>query len=568
MKTSGTDRTPPLGEMLVAQGVITGEQLQSALARPREEGVRLGAVMKAMGLVSDEEILGTVSRQMGVPVLFLSDPLLELTRVTDALPLKFLQAHHVFPLKFEGLRLSVVMADPSDVYTQDSIRMRLGCPLDVYLGDEQEIGHALERCYGSGSAMDLIVRDISTDDGGPTDDEDVAHLKDLASEAPVIRLVNMVIARAVDDCASDIHIEPFEGLLRVRYRIDGLLVDREAPPRRLQAAIISRVKLMAKMNIAERRLPQDGRIRTAVDGRDLDIRVSTIPTVYGESVAMRLLDRSSLRLGLDELGFGPDDRTVFEGLIRRPHGIILVTGPTGSGKTTTLYSALHTINSVERKIITVEDPVEYQLHGVNQIQVKPSIGLTFAAGLRHILRQDPDVILVGEVRDRETAEIAIHAALTGHLVLSTLHTNDAAGAITRLLEMGIEPYLVTSTLLAVLAQRLVRKICRHCRYPVAALASSARSVGGAGESFASEQGFQGRGCPECHGQGYRGRIGIYELLVMRDELRTVMLGSSDANALRDQAIAFGMETLWQDGWGKVAKGVTTRDELLRVTQES
>ncbi|MBM3855963.1 MAG: type II secretion system protein GspE [Verrucomicrobia bacterium] len=497
----------------------------------------------------------------------LNDPLLELTRVTEALPVKFLQANHVFPLKQDAQRVAVVMADPLDVYTVDSIRMRLNREVEVYLGDEQDIAKALDRCYEAGSTMETIAREVSTDDPSADETDDVAHLTDLASEAPVIRLVNLIIARAVEDRASDIHIEPFEGPLRVRYRIDGLLVDREAPPRRLQAAVMSRIKLMAKMNIAERRLPQDGRIRTVVEGRDLDIRVSTIPTVYGESVVMRLLDRSNLQLGLDQLGFGSDHQSAFEGLIKRPHGIILVTGPTGSGKTTTLYSALQTINSVERKIITVEDPVEYQLHGINQIQVKPSIGLTFASGLRHILRQDPDVILVGEIRDRETAEIAIHAALTGHLVLSTLHTNDAASAVTRLLEMGIEPYLVTSTLLAVLAQRLVRKICVHCRAPLALEGRGSAAEEG-GQVLAAQAGFYGRGCPDCRDQGFRGRIGIYELLVMRDELRAAMLHQSDANAIRDRAIAGGMRTLWQDGWEKVIAGVTTRDELLRVTQES
>jgi len=547
---------PRLGEWLVCQGVITDGQLQSALTRHQQEGQRLGAVLQAMGLVSGEEILEAVSGQVGTPYVSLSDPAVELTRVTDALPVKFLQAHKIFPWKFDGQTLAVVMADPSDVYTLDSVRIRLGCSVQVYLGDEGDIAKALDQYYGSGTAMDRIIRDIATEDGeGTQGDDDIAHLKDLASEAPVIRLVNLIVAKAVDERASDIHVEPFEGLVRVRYRIDGILADREAPPRRLQAAVISRIKLMAKMNIAERRLPQDGRIRTVVEGRDLDIRVSTIPTVHGESVVMRLLDRASLRLGLTDLGFSDADRRVFDGLIRRPHGIILVTGPTGSGKTTTLYASLQTINSVERKIITVEDPVEYQLQGINQIQVKPSIGLTFASGLRHILRQDPDVILVGEIRDQETAEIAMHAALTGHLVLSTLHTNDAASAITRLLEMGIEDYLVSSTVLAVLAQRLVRTICRHCRVAEAALPGDASA------------GYRGSGCVECNGNGYRGRVGIYELLLMRDELRTALLGKADANRLRDKAVQQGMRTLYQDGWDKVARGVTTREELFRVTQE-
>lgn len=545
-----------LGEMLVGQGVITEGQLHAALSRHQQGGERLGAVLKAMGLVSGEEVLEALSGQIGVPYVSLSDPAVELTRATDALPVKFLQAHKIFPWKFEGQALAVVMADPLDVYTLDSVQIRLGRPVHAYLGDEADIAKALDQYYGSGTAMDRIIRDIATEDGERAQGEDdVAHLTDLASEAPVIRLVNLIVAKAVDERASDIHVEPFEGLLRVRYRIDGILVDREAPPRRLQAAVISRIKLMAKMNIAERRLPQDGRIRTAVEGRDLDIRVSTMPTVHGESVVMRLLDRASLRLGLTDMGFSEADRRVFDGLIRRPYGIILVTGPTGSGKTTTLYAALQTINSVDRKIITIEDPVEYQLHGINQIQVKPSIGLTFASGLRHILRQDPDVILVGEIRDQETAEIAMHAALTGHLVLTTLHTNDAASAITRLLEMGIEDYLVSSTVLAVLAQRLVRTICRQCRVAEAALPGDAAG------------GYRGSGCVECNGSGYRGRVGIYELLLMKDELRTALLGKADANRLRAQAVQQGMRRLYQDGWDKVAQGITTREEVLRVTQE-
>ena len=567
MTMTTASKKPQLGDMLIERGVVTDVQLQSALARHRHEGTRLGAVMRAMGLVSNEEILETVSRQVGVPYVSLSDASRELTRVTEVLPLKFLQAHHVFPLAFDGQVLTVVMADPSDVYTLDSIRFSLGCQVRVCLGDEQEIAKALDQYYGTGTAMDRIIRDISEDGEGQGQDNDVAHLKDLASEAPVIRLVNLLIAKAVDGRASDIHIEPFEGQLRVRYRIDGMLVDTESPPRRLQAAIISRVKLMAKMNIAERRLPQDGRIRMDVAGRDLDLRVSTIPTVYGESVVMRLLDRASIRLRLDELGFPAPIQTAIEGLIRRPHGILLVTGPTGSGKTTSLYAALQTINSVDRKIITIEDPVEYQLHGINQIQVKASIGLTFASGLRHILRQDPDVILVGEIRDRETAEIAIHAALTGHLVLSTLHTNDAAGAITRLLDMGVADYLLSSTLLAVLAQRLVRKICSQCR----ALQSDGDSLGAEDQSGVVRSVITplscSQGCPNCHGSGYRGRLGIYELLLMDDTLRQSVLNKPDANALRNQAILRGMQTLWQDGWNKVAEGVTTREELMRVTQE-
>ena len=564
VKMISKGRRRSVEEILLERGALTVEQLQEALARQKEEGGHLGQILHEMGLISEDELLETLSLQLGIPSLSLSDPELPLHRATDAFPLKFMQQYRFFPLKLENGVLTVVMSNPTDVYTIDSIRLRLGCEVNVYLGSEREILKALEKYYGSSSSMERIIRDIEDEGVSAEGEEDVAHLKDLASEAPVIRLVNLLIAKAVEGRASDIHIEPFEGKLRVRYRIDGVLMDTESPPKRLQAAVISRVKLMAKMNIAERRLPQDGRIRMEVGGKDLDIRVSTVPTIYGESVVMRLLDRASVLLGLDELGFPEEAQHKFEALIRRPHGILLVTGPTGSGKTTTLYAALREINSVERKIITIEDPVEYQLEGVNQIQVKPKIGLTFASGLRHIVRQDPDVILVGEIRDRETAEIAIHAALTGHLVLSTLHTNDAAGAITRLLDMGIEDYLVSSTLVGVLAQRLVRRICSNCKAPYVPEEGAFQhpAVGTRGLRL-----FKGRGCPECHFTGYFDRMGIFELLVMEEDLQRLILEKADANVIREKAVGLGMKTLWQDGWAKVVAGITTLEEVLRVTQE-
>ncbi|MFN3476439.1 MAG: type II secretion system ATPase GspE [Candidatus Methylomirabilales bacterium] len=568
----GVGKRRSLEEILLERGTLTVEQLQEALARQREGGGHLGRILQEMGLVSEEEFLEVMSLHLGIPSLSLSDPELPLHRATDAFPLKFMQQYRFFPLKFEKGILTVVMSDPTDVETIDSIRFRLGCEVKVYLGSEREILKALEKYYGASSSMERIIRDLE-DEGVSAEEgeEDVAHLKDLASEAPVIRLVNLLIAKAVEGRASDIHIEPFEGRLRVRYRIDGVLMDAESPPKRLQAAVISRIKLMARMNIAERRLPQDGRIRIEVGGKDLDIRVSTVPTIYGESVVMRLLDRASVLLDLSELGFPQEAEQQFEALIRKPHGILLVTGPTGSGKTTTLYAALRALNSVEKKIITIEDPVEYQLEGVNQIQVKPKIGLTFASGLRHIVRQDPDVILVGEIRDRETAEIAIHAALTGHLVLSTLHTNDAAGAITRLLDMGIEDYLVSSTLIGVLAQRLVRRICSNCKAPyVPEEGAFQPSTPNAQHPALGMKGlrlFKGQGCPECHFTGYFGRMGIFELLVMEEGLQRLILEKADANAIREKAVALGMKTLWQDGWAKVMAGMTTLEEVLRVTQE-
>ena len=561
--------TQSLEEVLLERGAITADQLQTAQAKQREGGGRLDRVLIESAMVSEDDLLEVMSVRLGVPRVSPADSSLAPQRLTGLFPLKFMQQYHVFPLAKEGGVLSLVMSDPTDVDTLDTIRFQAGCDLKVYLGSQREILQALDRYYGASSSMERIVQDIE-DDGGAAEEgaEDVAQLKDLASEAPVIRLVNLLISKAAELRASDIHIEPFEAALRVRYRIDGVLVDTDSPPKRLQAAVISRVKLMGKMNIAERRLPQDGRIRTQVGGKDLDIRVSTIPTIYGESVVMRLLDRSTVLLGLDELGFPPSAQQRFEALVARPHGIILVTGPTGSGKTTTLYAALQQINGVEKKIITIEDPVEYQLEGVNQIQVKPRIGLTFASGLRHIVRQDPDVILVGEIRDRETAEIAIHAALTGHLVLSTLHTNDAAGAITRLLDMGIEDYLVASTLLAVLAQRLVRKVCAVCKIPYVPEAKVLDEFGIQGGGSSKPQLYRGNGCDACGQTGYRGRMGIFELLVVEESLQRLILSKRDANAIRAEGMALGMTTLWQDGGKKVAAGLTTPEEVLRVTREA
>jgi general secretion pathway protein E len=398
------------------------------------------------------------------------------------------------------------------------------------------------------------------------DEEDVEHLRDMASEAPVIRLVNQILSRAVEQRASDIHVEPFENELRVRYRIDGVLHDVDPPSRALTAAIISRIKLMAKLNIAERRLPQDGRIKIRLVGREIDLRVSSLPTLYGESVVLRILDRSSIVVDLDRLGMPRDTLAQFTHMIEQPHGLLLVTGPTGSGKTTTLYGALDKINSPEMKIITIEDPVEYQLRGVNQIHVRSQIGLTFASGLRSIVRQDPDVIMVGEIRDPETAEIAIQAALTGHLVLATLHTNDAAGAVSRLLDMGVEDYLLASSLIGVLAQRLVRVLCVVCKKAVPAGPELAREHGIAGaESLQTV--YEEVGCRECAGTGYRGRSGIYELLPVNEDIRKMILARKPADQIKHTAVEQGMRTLRDDGWRKVAEGVSTVGEVLRVTQD-
>jgi general secretion pathway protein E len=448
----------------------------------------------------------------------------------------------------------------------DDLRQSTGLDVRLVVCLPEAITEAIDRTYegGSTTALQRIVEGMEDDVRGDGD-EDVNHLRDMAFEAPVVRLVNLLVENAIASEASDIHIEPFEDTLRIRYRIDGILYDQEAPPRRLQAAVTSRIKIMAEMNIAERRLPQDGRIRVTLHGRRVDIRVSTIPTVHGESIVMRLLDRSSVFLPMERLGFTPQMLARFEKLITRPHGILLVTGPTGSGKTTTLYAALDKINSPDRKIITVEDPVEYQLKGVNQIPVKPKIGLTFASGLRHIVRQDPDVILVGEIRDLETAEISIQASLTGHLVFSTLHTNDAPSAVTRLQDMGVEPYLLSSVLEGVLAQRLVRRICQVCRIPDTPSAADIEALGI--EADPHTKLFRGRGCDDCRGTGYRGRTGIYELFAITEDVRSLIIRRASSREIRRLAIETGMVTLRQDGWARAVDGVTTIEEVLRVTQE-
>jgi len=514
----------------------------------------------------DEETIRHLSQQLGIPYLsILQYP--ENPYRCNNLSYKFLKQNKIFPLSLKDNVLSIAVADPRDVYTLDAIRLATGHQLEIYLSTERDILESLEKYYGAGvDSMEEIIEDIETTDLGalPGEEEDVDHLRDMASEAPVIRLVNLIITRAIESRASDIHIEPFENKLKVRYRIDGMLHDVESPPIRLKAAITSRIKIMAKLNIAERRLPQDGRLKLRVGGNEIDFRVSTIPTMFGESIVMRLLNREKLILNLEELGFSPQTLATFESLIKRPYGMILVTGPTGSGKTTTLYAALEKINSPEKKIITVEDPVEYQLEGVNQIQVKPQIGLTFASGLRSIVRQDPDIILIGEIRDAETAEIAIQSALTGHLVFSTLHTNDAPGAITRLLEMGMEDYLLASSLIGVVAQRLVRIICPHCKEPLPPQEVMDEEIR---EVLGNLTTYQGKGCEQCAYTGYLGRSGIFEILPITEEIKSLIVKRADSGTIKEVALKQGMKTLREDGWEKVRQGITTIAEVLRVTQE-
>ena len=557
---------PRLGEILVQARVVTDELLQEALARAGEERQRLGEALVAMGAASADDVLKAVAAQQELPYLS-AEELPSTPPALKELSPKYLRQYVACPIAVEGTTVTVATADPTNPLLLDDLEQTLSLAIKLCVAPGPAILEAIERAYGANTALQKIVEGMGSGaDRHAEPEDDVDHLRDLAFEAPVVRLVNLLIEEALAADASDIHIEPFEDSLRVRYRIDGLLYDQEAPPRRLQAALTSRIKIMAELNIAERRLPQDGRIRvTGVGGRRVDIRVSTVPTIHGESIVMRLLDRSSVFLPFDRLGFSSPTARAFEMLIRQPHGILLVTGPTGSGKTTTLYAALDKINRADLKIITVEDPVEYQLKGVNQIPVRPKIGLSFAAGLRHIVRQDPDVIMVGEIRDLETAEIAIQSALTGHLVFSTLHTNDAPGAVTRLQDMGCEPYLLSSVLTGVLAQRLVRRICQACRAPDHPDPAELLALG-ITDATGLEL-FRGKGCDECRGTGYRGRTGIYELFKISDATRSLIVQKVPGGEIRRHAVGHGMITLREDAWAKACAGLTTVAEILRVTQE-
>ena len=487
-------------------------------------------------------------------------------QLPDSIPLRFLKHYHVIGLSHNDA-ITVALMDPEDRFVIDALKLATGKDIVAKVGLLSEIDAALEVQYGEGhSQMDKLIDDLGGDDLG---EEDLEHLKDLASEAPVIKMVNLIMQRAIETRASDIHIEPFEETLKVRLRVDGVLKEIDAPSVKSTAAVISRIKIMAKLNIAERRLPQDGRIKVQMLGKELDLRVSTIPTMYGESLVIRLLDKENTVLDFAALGFSGKHLEQFVGVLSQPHGIILITGPTGSGKSTTLYAALKQLNTSERKIITVEDPVEYQMEGVNQIQAKPQIGLTFASALRSIVRQDPDVIMIGEMRDLETARIAVQSALTGHLVLSTLHTNNAAGGVTRLLDMGLEEYLLTSTVNGILAQRLVRKLCPACKQRYTPSADIIDSMGL--RRYAPEGDivlYKPVGCASCGDLGYRGRLAIIEFLLMTDPLRKLIMAHEEAGAIQKLAIEEGMSTMYENGLVKALQGITTLEEVLRVTSET
>ncbi|MCL1635095.1 type II secretion system ATPase GspE [Luteimonas sp. SX5] len=550
---------------LTAKGRLKDADLARARRLQEEAGGSLLSLLARLGLVSERDHAATAAEVLDLPLVSAKDAP-ELPPEGVALSTKFMKQFHVCPIGTTDIQVGVMMADPQDAYALDAVRLATQREVKVAVALRSEIDDLIERWYGQGrSAMGAIVE---TAEGESGDIDDVEHLRDLASEAPVIRLVNLVIQRAVEMRASDIHIEPFENRLKVRYRIDGVLEEGESPPSNLTAAVISRIKIMAKLNIAERRLPQDGRIMLRVQGKELDLRVSTVPTAHGESVVMRLLDRETVVFDFERLGFTDNFLPQFQKVLDQPHGILLVTGPTGSGKTTTLYTALSKLNTADVKIITVEDPVEYQIEGINQIQAKPQIGLDFANALRSIVRQDPDIIMIGEMRDLETARIAIQSALTGHLVLSTLHTNNAAGGITRMLDMGVEDYLLTSTVNGILAQRLVRRLePTHAeRYP-----ASPEEIEKFGLRRYQPQGeiylYRPRGSALAP-TGYLGRTTIMEFLVMNDELRRAVMRHAGMGEIEQLARQSGMRTMYEDGIVKALAGTTTIEEVLRVTEDA
>lgn len=557
-----------LGEILCERGKLDVANLERALRiQEADKQARLDDILVKAGMVSERDVVEALSTHLDVPVALMADyP--ELPVLEERVAVKFIKQAKVLPLHEDDQHLVLAMVDPQDEYVLNAFRLVTHRKIKVRLAVPTELDAAFERLYGSGkSSMDQIVGEVETRDDAEGN-EDLQQLKELASEAPIIRLVSLIISHALQARASDIHIEPFENRLIVRYRVDGVMHEVESPPRRFSAAVISRIKIMASLDIAERRLPQDGRIKLRIQGKEVDLRVSTVPTMHGESVVMRILDKSGTTLDFAKLGFDPKVLQRFLEVLMRPHGIVLVTGPTGSGKTTTLYTALDRLNNPDLKILTVEDPVEYQMEGINQIQVKPQIGLTFASALRSIVRQDPDVIMIGEIRDLETAQIAVQAALTGHMVLSTLHTNDAASTINRMLDMGMDDYLLTSTVNGILAQRLVRTLCTHCREAHPALPEVVEEMQLRRYTQADPVLlYRPVGCNECGGTGYMGRISIVELLVMSDTIRSMIMRHVTAGEIRQQAIAEGMQTMYENGLSKTVVGVTTIEEVLRVTRE-
>ncbi|MEZ4485462.1 MAG: type II secretion system ATPase GspE [Syntrophotaleaceae bacterium] len=558
----------PLGEILQQHHDVPAAAIDQALAAQQQSDLRLGELLVQTKAISPATLAKALALQLDLPF---HDQLSELAEdeLLKLIPIGFAKEHRVFPIKRKADQLLLATADPLDGRALNDLTALTGCRLEIVVASGEEILKAINRSYEqhAGTAQNVAEEISDSGENGLSAKLEPADLLDASDEGPIIRFVNSMLTHAYKERASDIHIEPFETELVVRYRIDGILYEVLRPPTKAQASISSRIKIMANLNIAEKRLPQDGRFGVRIAGKDVDVRVSTLPTAFGERIVLRLLDKSSNVLTLKEIGMGPELLQRVHGMIRKSHGIFLVTGPTGSGKTTTLYAALSLLNSREKNIITVEDPIEYQLDGVGQIQVNPKIELTFAAGLRSILRQDPDIIMVGEIRDAETAEIAVQSALTGHMVFSTLHTNDAAGALTRLVEMGIEPFLAASSIVGILAQRLVRKLCPHCRQAYRPSPELLREAGLMQDLPADGVLYRETGCDQCMGIGYRGRTGIYELMSVDERVRDLLLQNRDAAAIKQAGLAAGMISLREAGIAKALAGETSIEEVLRVTQE-
>ena len=567
-----------LGEMLVKENIISNDNLEKALKKQETENGSLGRVIVEMGLASEWEMAAAIGKQLKVPFITLSHYEID-RQVIESIPEEIVRKYKIVPVDKTGETLTVALSDPSNIYLQDELRLLTKCKIIPVISFESDIMEAINQYYvgekEEGNKFEEMLKDITDQEieaaheddsveiqgeGGAEEEDDLAVDVD---DAPVIQLVNLIVSEAIKAGASDIHVEPYEKTLRLRYRIDGVLQEMTPPPKKFQNALISRIKILSELDIAEKRLPQDGRFKARIQNRNIDFRVSTCPMSHGEKVVIRILDQSGLKINLGDLGFDPEIIKRFVDGIHKPWGMVLITGPTGSGKSTTLYSALRTINDSRKNISTIEDPVEYQIKGINQVQAKADIGLTFAAGLRSFLRQDPDIIMVGEIRDLETAEIAVRAALTGHLVLSTLHTNDAPSTLTRLTDMGVEPFLVTASLIMILAQRLVRRICNNCKeefVPSEDMLSRAKIEPHPGIKL-----WRGAGCPICRGTGYKGRVALYELMVMTEKLKELVIGGALASLLKKAAIEEGMETLRMAGVRKALQGLTTLEEVVGIT---
>jgi len=557
-------------QILIDGNLVTEEQLQHALSIQKEQGGRLSEILAEQGYIGESELMVTLSEHLGIPPINLSKIKIPDT-VTGLISKQLARFYQVVPVSRVGNTLTVAMADPLNVFALDDLRLMTGMDVQPVISNPRDVADKLQETYTPTAGLDSLLSDQAGEQqveiAKNSDEEiDVDALLEATGDTSIIKIVNVILVQAIQEGASDVHIEPFEKETRVRYRIDGVLYERTAPPKHMHPALVSRIKIMADLDIAERRLPQDGRFRIKLMGRDVDFRVSVLPVAFGEKVVMRILDKSALTLDIAQLGFNDEALARFRHAIKAPYGMVLVTGPTGSGKTTTLYSALSEINRPDVNIITVEDPIEYQLHGINQVQTNPEITLTFAAGLRSILRQDPDIVMVGEIRDHETADIGVKAALTGHLVFSTLHTNDAAGAMTRLVDMGVEPFLISSSVLLVQAQRLVRRICKHCKHEVEIEPDVLRRAqvqwpeGEAPPTF-----WAGKGCSKCSDSGYAGRCSVIEVLRVTENVRNLVIKQANASSIKEAAMADGMSTMRMDAIDKARQGITTLEEVLRVT---